>query len=557
MISGWYYLEGQETKGPFSLDDFKSLFGTGAILPATSVWREGMADWAHLENCPDLAFLVAIKKTGLLERRPAHNPFESASHAARQVAATGVAKESAPLSDTVHDVVHGRAADKEAEVLKAKLEETTRQLMQVLESGNDLSKTNRQFQKDCELLRSKWESAIKEKRELQAQLDACEKELSLLKKKSNPDKKVLEDALQKESIALKKIAAHEDEIIGLKAKIKTLEDEKNAAATRLAESNELAKKNAEENRRLKDDIERLKEFASQKAALDELIRKLQEKDAEAAKLGLMLKESQDMLASKDREYQAVIKRAAELLKEQDWLHELPKQQEPLPDAAHEEPTTEHAPTQDAVTPIKENEIALGTPQTPFVPSKKKQKSGWGIWVAAVLVLGSIGGTVWVIKKPSFSYPKTSISASLKQADADTAPMPNSQTVPTTLENAPVLKNETWIIGPQFDGVLPFRENLAAVKKGKLWGYVNIKSEWVIPPSYEDARSFSEGFACVKKDGLWGFINQHGNWIIDPKYSEVMEFKEGLAPVRLNGSWGYLDVAGTLVIEMKVERACHI
>jgi hypothetical protein len=42
MAEKWYYGRGDEQFGPFSADQLKELAATGQILPADSVWKEGM-----------------------------------------------------------------------------------------------------------------------------------------------------------------------------------------------------------------------------------------------------------------------------------------------------------------------------------------------------------------------------------------------------------------------------------------------------------------------------------------------------------------------------------
>ena len=41
----WYYTNAGQQTGPVSHDDFQQLLKSGAIQPATLVWREGMVDW--------------------------------------------------------------------------------------------------------------------------------------------------------------------------------------------------------------------------------------------------------------------------------------------------------------------------------------------------------------------------------------------------------------------------------------------------------------------------------------------------------------------------------
>jgi len=55
----YYYLEGEEQKGPFSLEDLKSKGLTGE----TYVWSDDMDNWKKLKDLPDLQQLLKIKRT--------------------------------------------------------------------------------------------------------------------------------------------------------------------------------------------------------------------------------------------------------------------------------------------------------------------------------------------------------------------------------------------------------------------------------------------------------------------------------------------------------------
>ena len=46
----WYYEKNNEQNGPVSEDELMSLYREGAIRGGNLVWREGMADWASLED---------------------------------------------------------------------------------------------------------------------------------------------------------------------------------------------------------------------------------------------------------------------------------------------------------------------------------------------------------------------------------------------------------------------------------------------------------------------------------------------------------------------------
>ncbi len=51
----------------------------------------------------------------------------------------------------------------------------------------------------------------------------------------------------------------------------------------------------------------------------------------------------------------------------------------------------------------------------------------------------------------------------------------------------------------------FSENLARVKKGKKWGYINLQGKIVIEPVFDVAYDFREGLARVRQKEKRGFI----------------------------------------------------
>jgi hypothetical protein len=102
----------------------------------------------------------------------------------------------------------------------------------------------------------------------------------------------------------------------------------------------------------------------------------------------------------------------------------------------------------------------------------------------------------------------------------------------------------------FNYVKKFSEGLAAVKKDKLWGYIDKNGKLVIPYKYEETMPFSHNLAAVKNKN-WGFINNKGEQTIEFKYPEVSEPMNGYTKVKVKKSmyeyWGLLDENGKEII----------
>ena len=82
-------------------------------------------------------------------------------------------------------------------------------------------------------------------------------------------------------------------------------------------------------------------------------------------------------------------------------------------------------------------------------------------------------------------------------------------------------------GPHSQG---FSEGLAAMRKGKCFGYVNHDGKFVIEPVYISAEPFSEGLAVVEDTSGCYYIDRFGKQQFDRKFVVAASFSEGLAAV---------------------------
>jgi hypothetical protein len=68
------------------------------------------------------------------------------------------------------------------------------------------------------------------------------------------------------------------------------------------------------------------------------------------------------------------------------------------------------------------------------------------------------------------------------------------------------------VTPLYESGQYFHEDLAAVKRGGKWGYIDKACREVIPMKYDWAFGFSEGLALVariEKNEKYGFIDKNG------------------------------------------------
>lgn len=98
----------------------------------------------------------------------------------------------------------------------------------------------------------------------------------------------------------------------------------------------------------------------------------------------------------------------------------------------------------------------------------------------------------------------------------------------------------------------FSEDLAAVSKDSLWGYIDTKENIVLKIQYQDVRSFQQSRAAVKQGEKWGFMDRNGRWSIEPKYDELGDFYENCAWFRKGNFIGLLDISGKEILSAQYD-----
>ena len=96
---------------------------------------------------------------------------------------------------------------------------------------------------------------------------------------------------------------------------------------------------------------------------------------------------------------------------------------------------------------------------------------------------------------------------------------------------------------QYKEAYHFNEDLAVVKMGEKYGYINKISQIVIPFQYDYADTFSQGLAVVKMGEKYGYINKIGQIVIPFQYDMAFVFRDGLAMVKKAENFSYIDPTG--------------
>lgn len=103
------------------------------------------------------------------------------------------------------------------------------------------------------------------------------------------------------------------------------------------------------------------------------------------------------------------------------------------------------------------------------------------------------------------------------------------------------------IKSKYDWVSPYRDGLAKVRKGHLYGFIDKHGKVVIPIKYEDAWDFRNSLTRVQLEGRYGFIDTSGKIIIPIKYDKVFDFNDhGMAQAKIDDVWFYIDKTGKCV-----------
>ena len=150
------------------------------------------------------------------------------------------------------------------------------------------------------------------------------------------------------------------------------------------------------------------------------------------------------------------------------------------------------------------------------------------------------------------------------------------------------KRKWGIMSMEGDTLLPFeysdiwswKEGYAKIStgeyEGERWGYLDSTLKIVIPPKYKEARQFEYGMAAVKKGRKYGFINAQDSTVIPFDYDEFMVIvdettdytfdplgntsrsnyrvvlEEGWIIARKGKKWGYIDKKGEEVVPFEYE-----
>jgi WG containing repeat len=190
-----------------------------------------------------------------------------------------------------------------------------------------------------------------------------------------------------------------------------------------------------------------------------------------------------------------------------------------------------------------------------------RRHGGALLYTTLLLIGAIGGSGLTLFGLAIGG-GTALAVPLDRATMNAPPeMGGSATACGSCSSAQV-RDGSAALGGQgttdqaVEDAQPFFDEVAAIKVGGRWGFIDKTGRMVIPPQFAETYGFA-GLAPVKVDGRWGFIDKTGRMVIPAQFDNAKGFAGGLAAVQVGDRWGYIDRAGQMVIPPQFQSADSI
>ena len=114
------------------------------------------------------------------------------------------------------------------------------------------------------------------------------------------------------------------------------------------------------------------------------------------------------------------------------------------------------------------------------------------------------------------------------------------------------------IATAYENARDFSEDMAAVKQGGKWGYINSLGVTVIPFDFDSCETadtmggdiafgFRNNLAPVCKDGKYGIINSKGETVVDFTFDIILQGEDGKYIALYSGKWGVIEIDEELFV----------
>lgn len=115
----------------------------------------------------------------------------------------------------------------------------------------------------------------------------------------------------------------------------------------------------------------------------------------------------------------------------------------------------------------------------------------------------------------------------------------------TVNKFGLINDRKIIVYPKYDSIYNFHEDIAAVRVGEKWGFIDTYGKEIVKPQYDYVGSFVHGYAPVKLNGKAGYIDKAGNNITGLIFDETrpLDIQSGYSWAKQNGKWGVIKING--------------
>ncbi len=106
---------------------------------------------------------------------------------------------------------------------------------------------------------------------------------------------------------------------------------------------------------------------------------------------------------------------------------------------------------------------------------------------------------------------------------------------------------TWLIEPQFNSALHFRNKTAVVKIDSLYGLIDTAGNYLIDLAYTSIENRDSGFVIIEKHGKFGLATPNGKILISPRYLEIRKFsRNDFLSYKWGDKWGIISINGRVL-----------
>lgn len=110
------------------------------------------------------------------------------------------------------------------------------------------------------------------------------------------------------------------------------------------------------------------------------------------------------------------------------------------------------------------------------------------------------------------------------------------------------------IPQQFDEARDFKDGVAPIRVGKLWGYIDLGGKTIVEPKFDQAETFSEGLGLARLKKVWSVLDTSGAVLFTSDASKLAPCRGGLFRFEKKRKWSYLDRAGATAFELTCTAA---